>query len=246
MFIGTAGWSLPKNFQTEVESRMSHLTQYSKMFNMVEVNSSFYREHLPKTYQRWSDEVSKNFKFSVKISKAFTHEAKLSPKIKDLYLSLENIFYLEEKLGALLIQLPGSLEFNLRVAEKFFTHMRLFYGGPIVLEPRNSQWAGLEAQALMRDLGISKVLADPERCEIPDSSVLSAGGITYFRLHGRPVIYRSSYSTEFLSELNIKMKHHPDPWCVFDNTTFGMATVNALELKSLQIADGDFLHDLRS
>lgn len=80
----------------------------------------------------------------------------------------------------------------------------------------------------MHDYNISKVFADPERCPCEGE-----GSVTYYRLHGTPVIYRSSYSLNFLKELAIKLKTSKDVWCVFDNTTLGLATSNALDLKRL-------------
>ena len=57
--------------------------------------------------------------------------------------------------------------------------------------------------------------------------------MAYFRLHGSPVMYHSSYGDDYLAALAHQMramKGRP-VWCVFDNTARGAATINALELR---------------
>jgi uncharacterized protein YecE (DUF72 family) len=82
----------------------------------------------------------------------------------------------------------------------------------------------------MLDHGVSKVLADPERCPSETKNILKAAGVTYFRLHGSPIIYRSAYNKNYLAKLNNHMMLYPEAWCVFDNTSYGAATGNALDL----------------
>jgi uncharacterized protein YecE (DUF72 family) len=62
-------------------------------------------------------------------------------------------------------------------------------------------------------------------------------GLTYYRLHGSPVPYRSSYEVERLEAYARAMaedlKAGRDVWCIFDNTASSAATGNALDLKKL-------------
>ena len=59
-------------------------------------------------------------------------------------------------------------------------------------------------------------------------------GVVYYRLHGSPRMYYSSYSPEFLRSLAERLTMYARPenpvWCIFDNTALGAATSNALEL----------------
>lgn len=236
MFIGTAGWSIPKDYSKYFPEEGSHLKRYSQAFNMVEINSSFYREHQAKTYVRWKDEVPREFRFSVKLAQKLIHECGFKPKAKELEASLENILHLEEKLGVILIQTPGKMGFHLKNAERFYKLIRKSYDGPLAIEPRNIEWISKESKNLMMDYGISKVIADPERCAGGGKTILKAGGLTYYRLHGSPIIYRSSYSQEYLENLATQTKKLKNVWCVFDNTSFGVATQNALDLKDRLIS----------
>jgi uncharacterized protein YecE (DUF72 family) len=147
--------------------------------------------------------------------------------------SIERILALHSKLGVLLVQLPPHLAFNVHDVADFFNKLRKLYRGPIAVEPRHYTWLRPEALELMRDPKLSKVFADPAPCplELKDSP-LSA--VTYFRLHGTPVIYKSDYPKTLLQELARDFKELPykNIWCVFDNTAYGYATKNALDLSA--------------
>ena len=49
LYIGTAGWSIPSACASHFPAEGSHLERYAQVFNAVEINSSFYRAHLPAT-----------------------------------------------------------------------------------------------------------------------------------------------------------------------------------------------------
>lgn len=231
MFIGTAGWSIPKISAEHFLGQGTHLQRYGQCFNAVEINSSFYREHLPRSYIRWASEVPDHFRFSVKLSRTFIHDCALKPRARDLFASLETIQLLGEKLGVILIQLPASMEFHPKKAERFYQLIRKKYPGPLVLEARNLSWLERESQKLMQEFNISKVLADPEQCPGGPKRLNRHGGVTYYRLHGSPIIYRSSYSKLFLKKLAKEISGLKNVWCIFDNTAFGAATENALDFK---------------
>ncbi|MEO7726399.1 MAG: DUF72 domain-containing protein, partial [Burkholderiales bacterium] len=61
--------------------------------------------------------------------------------------------------------------------------------------------------------------------------------VVYFRLHGSPRMYHSSYTASYLKRLGAKMKKIAasgrSVWCIFDNTAYGVATGNAFELLEL-------------
>lgn len=231
-YVGVAGWGLPTAQKKDFETEGSNLQCYSKVFNCVEINSSFYREHQFSTYQRWGESVPHDFRFSVKLSQVFTHQLRLQVRERDLAKSLENLYGLEEKLKVILVQLPPSLEYDSKAAEDFFIKLRKYFDQTIVLEARNLSWINRSAFTMMQDLGISKVLADPEKCP-GGSEVFETGDLAYFRYHGSPIIYRSSYSQDQLKSLALSAKSFRQSWCIFDNTTLGAGTLNALELKKI-------------
>src|SRR6476620_9198879 len=77
VYVGCAGWSIPKEHAGRFPAGGSHLERYAGRFNAVEINSSFYRPHRPETYARWAASVPESFQFAVKIPKEMTHTRRL-------------------------------------------------------------------------------------------------------------------------------------------------------------------------
>jgi hypothetical protein len=76
-YIGTAGWSIPKQHAEAFPDKGSHLARYASRFPAVEINSSFYRPHRAATYQRWTASVPPGFRFSVKVPRKVRHIRRL-------------------------------------------------------------------------------------------------------------------------------------------------------------------------
>ena len=53
------------------------LQRYATRLDAVEINSSFYRPHRASTYARWADSVPTHFRFSVKLPRSISHDARL-------------------------------------------------------------------------------------------------------------------------------------------------------------------------
>ncbi len=232
-YFGTAGWSIPGELHSLFPGPGAHLERYARTLSAVEINSSFYRHHQAKTYARWGKSVPEYFRFSVKLAKAFTHEARLAPSGTSLRDSLLGMAELGEKFSVLLVQLPPTLEFHPARTENFLGFLREHCPAEIAWEPRHPSWAQAPALALLEKYGAVKVIADPEPCPTP---LLGADfRLRYYRLHGRPVIYRSRYHLPFLRRLSRAIVDAParSLWCIFDNTTYGYALENAVELREL-------------
>ncbi len=234
IYIGCAGWSLPPQFRKRFPAAGSHLESYSQRFSAVEINSSFYRPHRPATYAKWAASVPASFRFSVKLPKTITHEHRLTSVKKPLETFLGEVAGLGEKLGALLVQLPPSLVFDARVAGTFFKLLRKKYKGIVMLEPRHATWFTPRVGRLLKGCKIGRVAADPAGVE----AAAEPGGwpdVAYFRLHGSPRMYYSSYTAAYLRRLAVRLKKiaasEQTVWCIFDNTAYGAATRNALDLQ---------------
>lgn len=235
LYIGCAGWSLPREQWSAFPDEGTHLQRYAAQLMCAEINSSFYRPHRPATYARWAESVPENFRFSVKVPKQITHEARLLNGEQLIDDFIEQCIHLGQKLGCLLIQLPPSLPFDVNTAETFFATFRSRYTGFAVFEPRHVSWQTAEAQALLMELRIGQVAADPS--PLPNGDVPGAWpGIRYYRLHGSPRIYYSNYEKPWLEDLARTLHPQADgvpTWCIFDNTASGAATANALELQRM-------------
>ena len=234
LYVGCAGWSLPREHWPAFSDEGTHLQRYASRFNAVEINSSFYRPHLPKTYARWGESVPSGFRFSLKMPKRITHELRLRQCETALEEFLEQCAPFGERLGCLLVQLPPSLSYEPSSASAFFMAVRRCFAGNVVLEPRHASW--LAAEAMLQDLHIGRVAADPP---VIDATPTCAGwqGVRYWRLHGSPRIYHSAYGPERLREfarhLDRSVADGIPTWCIFDNTASGHAVADALYLLDL-------------
>ncbi|HVJ65581.1 MAG TPA: DUF72 domain-containing protein [Bdellovibrionota bacterium] len=232
--LGTAAWNIPKPWREIFPEADSQLERYAKKFNAVEINSSFYRDHKAETYAKWAALVPVDFRFAVKLSRYFTQETRLRKTGERLEQTLSGIQRLGEKLDVLLVQIPPSLEFHPPSAKGFFRDLRSIHHGDVAFEPRHPSWNHERALDLLLENGVTRVFADPDPCPVPDREVYHAQSLIYYRLHGSPEIYRSRYSETYLDELSEVLSEErcrgKNVWCIFDNTTFGHATENALTM----------------
>lgn len=235
ILVGTAGWSLPARHRPDFPEEGSHLQRYAARFNAAEINSSFYRPHRRTTYERWAASVPDAFRFSVKLPRSITHERRLTDVDTPLAAFAEQIDGLGEKLGAVLIQLPPSLAFDRVVAAAFFATLGSTVRAPLMCEPRHASWFSAVADDLLRDHGVARVAADPR----PAGGVDGPGGSTaacYMRLHGSPIIYRSSYDDDRLGSYAaavVRASHVGPAWCIFDNTAAMAAIGDALRFQRI-------------
>jgi len=211
----------------------SHLERYASVFNVVEINTSFYRPHRRATYERWAASVPDDFAFAVKLPKAITHEARLVVDAEPIERFLEETAGLGGKRGPILIQLPPSLGFDEAIAEAFFRLLRKRTEAALACEPRHRGWFTPMADALLVRHRVARVAADP-------APVAGAGepggwtGLRYTRLHGSPEMYRSAYDVETIAGYaRAASAGGVESWTIFDNTMVGAATVNALEMRGL-------------
>jgi uncharacterized protein YecE (DUF72 family) len=231
--IGTAGWSVPSRHAAAMPPGGSHLERYSRRLDAVEINSSFYRPHQRKTYERWAQSAPTGFRFSVKLPKAITHEQRLADCGALLDRFAAEVAGLGDKLGVLLVQLPPKLALERRVAGRFFHDLRERIDTPIACEPRHASWFTPDISDWLTERRIARVAADP-------APVTGAGepggwnGLAYYRWHGSPRIYYSDYDDAALKSLKKRLDEMRErgaaTWCIFDNTALGAALGNALAL----------------
>jgi uncharacterized protein YecE (DUF72 family) len=227
LYLGCAGWSLPREQWPQFQAQGSHLERYASRFNAVEINSAFYRPHRPATYARWADSVPPGFRFCVKVPKQITHEQRLVGCETLIAAFLSQCTALGNRLGCLLVQLPPSLVYEPSIAAAFFHGLRERYQGSLVIEPRHVSWR--EAGPLLHAFEVGWVEADP--APLGENQPLGWPGVAYVRLHGSPRIYYSAYPEATLEALAARFSATTVPtWCVFDNTAGGAAVPDALSV----------------
>ena len=234
VYIGCAGWSLPSPTRSMFGEGESMLARYATRFNATEINSSFHRPHRRDTYQRWAATVPARFRFSVKLPRAITHDARLQGVARELDRFSGEVDGLGSKLAMLLVQLPPSLPFQARTAATFFAMLRRRFDVGIACEARHASWFAPEVEALWQRHGIARVAADPP---VPDGASRDPGGdarVRYWRWHGSPRVYYSAYEDDALRVLSSAMHaSRGTRWAIFDNTAHGHAVTDAMRLQSM-------------
>lgn len=234
--IGNCGWSyldckpyFGKGWKKSLDSK---LQAYAKLFDLVEVNSTFYRIPKIETAQNWRQEVNKvnkKFEFTIKVSQIITHQAVFE---KSAYWAFDQIKEIAKALKAkvLLFQSPGSFKptkQNIEKAKKFFDKIdreKL----KLVWEVRwKKDWTEQITKKLFSELKLNQCI-DPFRQDFFYSKDL-----VYFRLHGmgRPSMYNYNFSSQQLKELAQKVKKlKKSVYVLFNNVScYG----NALEFKEI-------------
>jgi uncharacterized protein YecE (DUF72 family) len=231
--IGTAGWAIPAASADAFPREGSSLERYSRRLDCAEINSSFHRSHRPDTWRRWASSVPEDFLFSAKLSKEITHKRRLADCEAPLASALAEMEGLGERLAILLVQLPPSLAFEPAVAAGFFDRLRGGWSRGIACEPRHPSWFEPDADSLLADRQVARVAADPAR--VPAAAEPGGwSGLAYYRLHGSPAMYRSSYDDGRLEACFERLAAATAPtWCIFDNTASSAATGDALKLQGM-------------
>ncbi len=229
--VATAGWSIPRDVTGAFPPGASALARYAGRLGAAEINSTFWRRHLPATFERWARTVPARFRFSVKLPRAITHEAELAGARGALEAFFADVAPLGAKLGVVLVQLPPGLTFEGRRAGAFLRTLRDLYEGPVAWEPRHASWFGPQAERLLVAHEVARVAADPPR---PAGAAAEPGGapsLVYLRLHGSPRVYYSAYGEARVAEIAARIRAaaaRSTVWCVYDNTASGAAAADAL------------------
>lgn len=234
--IGCAGWAIPAAHGQQFGPGDSVLARYATRFNAVEINSSFYRPHQARTYQRWAETVPPDFLFSVKLPKSITHDMRLQGSGLALDRFVDEVAGLGDKLGGVLVQLPPSLAFDARVANTFFAMLRRRLSAGIACEPRHASWFTDGPDSIWERFEVTRVAADPGLCE-QATQPGGNGAWRYWRWHGSPRMYYSAYDDAALALLARQVRAPAAPsgsaWLMFDNTAHGHAVADALRLQKI-------------
>jgi uncharacterized protein YecE (DUF72 family) len=238
--LGCSGWSYKEwigAFYREGEKSM--LTAYSRVFNTVEIDSTFYRYPTKGMVYGWLRYSPQDFTFAAKLPQLVTHEKKLDP-VKGVEQDLNKFLELMEplqfngKLSCLLAQLPPGLKFNLNLLESFFalfpTQSRL------AVEFRHPSWMNTQMLQLLEKYQVAYTAVD-EPLLPPDMHVTT--DFAYIRWHGKGEApwYNYQYKTEELEPWVPKVKAAAQKakkvYGYFNNHYHAYAVKNSLEMAEM-------------
>ena len=114
-YLGCSGWSYDGwkgvFYPKDLDNRY-WLSYYSKIFDFVEIDSTFYKIPSKFMVNNWNKRTPENFKFAVKFPKVITHDKRLNDVEKDIEQFYEAMEQLYDKILVFLIQLPPSLQID--------------------------------------------------------------------------------------------------------------------------------------
>jgi len=164
LYVGCAKWNktdlkgfYPKGTKDELE-------YYSRQFNSIELNATFYRLFDASTYEGWYNKTPDNFKFFPKFYQGITHWKRLQEHKEDLNKYLVDASLLKEKLGMSFIQMHNNFApKDMDRLEPFFKTLPTDL--QFAMEFRHTDWYNDEATAnqlyaLLEKYNITNVITD--------------------------------------------------------------------------------------
>ncbi len=241
-YIGTSGFSYKgwrEKFYPADLPEKQQLEFYSGHFNTVEINNSFYR--LPKraVFEGWKKRTPSEFRFAIKGGRYITQMLKL----KDTAEAVDNFFtnadVLKTKLAVVLWQLPANFRANGERLEEFARVLRSHKVGKKTrhaFEFRHQSWFTEDVYRILRKHNFALVIAHSEKWPVAEQVTAD---FLYFRFHGAPHLYASSYSKKALEQWAGKAKKMAsgrDLYAYFNNDARGYAVTNAQRFRKMLLA----------
>ena len=162
IYIGTQGWNYEGwegPFYPRGTSKKEMLVLYSKVFNTVEIDSTFYAIPAASSVLGWAERTPADFKFSVKLPSEITHKNRLQGSEDYLKHFLDRIRLLGNKLGSILIQLPPDFSPSERRPLSSFLKL-LPAGFNFAVEFRDRAWLDVDIQAELKSYNVALTLTD--------------------------------------------------------------------------------------
>jgi uncharacterized protein YecE (DUF72 family) len=236
IFIGTSGWHYKHwlgRFYPEGASPGRQFEYYTKHFDTVEINNSFYKLPPRNVFTSWYKNSPKKFLYVIKANRFITHNLKLSRPKEPLARLFNSILALKEKLGPILFQLPPKWKVNVDRFREFLESLPKGYH--YVFEFRNETWYTEEIYALLQKYNCAFCIYELAGHVSP---MKVTAKFVYVRLHGPSKNkYQGSYTKASLRKWARQciewQRLKKEVYIYFDNDQEGYAAFNALTLKEL-------------
>lgn len=240
ILLGTAGWKYDDWVGSFYPSKKHQFTYFSKIFNTVEINSTFYNFPSRKVVASWA-RAPDNFLFTAKVPKDITHKLRL--KIADgadqrmqEFLQLMAPMRNRNRLGPLLIQLPPSFDYGeVDNLEEFL--QTLPDDWEFAVEFRHLSWMQDDTFSILRQYQVAYCIVDepllPPRVEV-------TAPFAYIRWHGhgKKLWYYYLYNKEELESWVPRIQEtvkntQKNVYGYFNNHWHGFAARNCVEMMEL-------------
>jgi uncharacterized protein YecE (DUF72 family) len=256
--IGPAGWSYPDwegiVYPATKSRSFDPLRYLASYFDLIEINSTFYRTPSRSTCRRWVARVEEKpeFVFTAKAPQEMTHHSQPASQsdVAAFKTAIEPLFE-SHRLGALLIQFPWSFRASPAATAYVRTLTDWFRPFPTAVEVRHGTWGTPRGLSFFRQTGIT--LCGIDQPVIGDSlapgTYVPGAGRAYFRLHGRNnekwfsreagrnerynYLYGVSELTGWRDTVRAAGTRVENVYVVLNNHFRGQAVVNALQLRAM-------------
>lgn len=170
-----------------------YLSYYAESFNIVEVDSTYYRIPAKRSVQRWFDRTPDEFQFAVKAPGSITHEKILVDCEDERDQFLQSLEPLAHKLHSILLQFGYFNKKTFSGPAEFFDRLDRFLGmlpdpERVAVEIRNKTWLTDDFFQLLRRHGTAYALTEhawmPPVEEVIESYDCLTGRFAYLRLIG--------------------------------------------------------------
>jgi uncharacterized protein YecE (DUF72 family) len=232
--IGCSGWQYQdwrERFYPKGCAQRNWLEYYSRHFDTVEVNSTFYRLANRDAVARWAEETPEDFVFALKASRYLTHIKRLTEMEQGVERYYERIEPLvgTPKLGPIVWQLPDNFK---RDDERLCNLLEHLPPGRHCVEFRNASWFADDVYELLRRHGVALAIGDhPSR---PHVAREITTGWTLVRFHYGHRGRRGNYSETELEEWARRIerwRRDAEVYLYFNNDWEGFAIRNALWMR---------------
>lgn len=202
LIIGTSGWSYDEWVGPFYEKKKGMFTQFTKVFNTAEVNSTFYRYPSERMVRGWYRTAPPGFIFAVKLPQVITHEKwlRLEEGVEDdTERFLDLMQPLAEKLGPILIQLRPKFNYDDYVGalERYLETLPGNYEWAV--EFRHRSWMRDETWEILRRHGVAYTIVD-EPLLPPEVQVTADFAYIRWHGHGARPWYNYDYNVGELKE----------------------------------------------
>lgn len=230
MRVGCSGWNYDAwrgELYPEGLGKARWLEAYSRRFDTVEVNSTFYRLASRPAVERWVEQTPPGFLFSVKASRYLTHVRRLQQLREGVARFWEPLQPLVEvgRLGPVLWQLPPNFQ---RDDARLAAALAELPPGRNTFEFRHQSWFAPEVMRMLREHGVALTIAHhPER---PWQTLEVTAGFAFVRFHfgarGRGGNYSETELDEWGSRIE-GLRRRVEVLAYFNNDWEGYAVRNA-------------------
>lgn len=205
---------------------------YCRFFNTVELNVTFYRLPNLETFKSWYNRSPENFRFTAKAPRLISHYKRFRDATDSAKLFYDRVYEgLNDKLGCILFQLHPAIAYSEVNLERIIQTLDPSFTN--VLEFRHASWWHPDVFRALRQHHIS--FCGISYPNLPDEAHMTAP-VVYYRFHGTPQLYRSSYSREKLQQVMNALRSFRgvrDIYVYFNNDIDAAAVRNARQLQRL-------------